>query len=170
MIFQKTRTRNLADVSALNMWGCELEDVSIIAQMPNVETLSLPMNKISTLAPFSYCKNLHSLLLRDNQISRIEEINSLQNLPHLITLSLIDNPITEVPNYRAIVIGKLPQLRTLDEISIPLTTPSEKVSRKAHSKGKPRDANMLAAVISLIPELSRDSLRIVLEAIEKRCH
>jgi hypothetical protein len=189
MIFQRTKCQSLPDVLALNMWGCDLDDVSIISQMPNLETLSLPVNKISTLAPFSGCPNLHSLLLRENEISRIEEINHLQNLPHLITLSLIDNPITEVPNSREIVIRKLPQLRTLDDIPIPqrnretarqpepqpptaAAQPEVYQSREKRppgAKGKPGDANTLAAVLSRIPELSRDSLRVVLEAIEQRC-
>jgi hypothetical protein len=199
MIFQKTRTRNLSDVAALNMWGCDLEDVSIIAQLPNVETLSLPLNKISTLAPFGCCKNLQSLLLRDNQIAFIDEIDHLRDLPHLITLSLINNPVAELPNYREQVIAKLPQLRKLDDVAIPRrplqrrpenVLPTEQQPQKAPAKSEisvvdvervlqprpirskdlhPNDANMLAAVLSLIPELSRDSLRVVLEAIEKRC-
>jgi hypothetical protein len=195
MIYQRTRTLNLADVHALNMWGCELEDVSIIAQLTNVETLSLPVNKISTLAPFGRCTNLQHLLLRENQIATFDELRHLQNLPHLLTLSLMDNPITQLPNYRELTIRMLSHLEKLDDVPVvrqrsdpkPPSSlavkeqPSKKSecppghSRIALAQNPPRrptrdDSNMLSAVLSLIPELSRDSLRVVLEAIEKRCH
>jgi hypothetical protein len=197
MIFQRTRTLKLADVHALNMWGCELEDVSIIAQLTNVETLSLPVNKISTLAPFGHCPNLQHLLLRENLIASLDELSHLQKLPHLLTLSLIDNPVAELPNYREYAIRLLPHLEKLDDVPVarrrsnasapephasgPAKEPPAKrsecppvESRIARSQNPTRrairdDANMLSAVLSLIPELSRDSLRVVLEAIEKRC-
>jgi hypothetical protein len=198
MVFQKTRAQSLRDVRALNMWGYELEDVSIISQMTNAETLSLPVNKISTLAPFKSCKHLQQLLLRDNQISSFDELRYLQDLPCLTTLSLINNPIAQRPSYRETVIRNLPRLRKLDDIDVgarveaPANTEEARpvVPRKnsapelrmqddvrvhpnqGREVGPPRrreDANMLAAVLSLIPELSPESLHIVLEAIEKRC-
>jgi hypothetical protein len=199
MIFQKTRTQSLLDVRALNMWGYELENVSIISQMTNAETLSLPVNKISTLAPFESCRHLQQLLLRDNQISSFDELHYLEDLPCLTTLSLINNPITQRPNYRETVIRKLPRLRKLDDIDIgahaeahanaevlrpqsarpatPRKNSGPEEVRVYANRGRevlPRrssggDANMLAAVLSLIPELSPESLHIVLEAIEKRC-
>jgi hypothetical protein len=226
MVFQKTRTQNLADVRSLNMWGYELDDVGIVSKMYNIETLALPINNISTLAPFAACKNLKSLLLRQNQISEFEEVRWLQALPSLSTLSLCDNPIAKSPNYRETVIRMLPQLHTLDEVNVsvkkqaratpdensvkvfPLDPPVErarahpsnglkrmvrnshdfgskkafssqiflepsmKVSKPAQSHiAPPRvdDSNMLAAVLSLIPELTTNSLQIVLEAIQERC-
>jgi hypothetical protein len=118
MIFQKTRTQNLADVRSLNMWGYELDDVDIVAKMCNIETLALPINNISTLAPFSSCRNLKSLLLRQNQIASLDEIRYLQCLPGLTTLTLYDNPVAMNPNYREAVIKMLPQLQVLDEVSV----------------------------------------------------
>jgi hypothetical protein len=186
MIFQKTRTLSLSDVRALNMWGYELENVAIISQLSNVETLSLPVNKISTLAPFESCKRLQQLLLRDNQISSFDELRHLQDLPCLTTLSLINNPIAQRPNYRETVIRRLPRLKKLDDIAVEVKLDEdpvqEVISRKRSEpdqKAIPQmetstrrggdDANMLAAVLSLIPELSPDSLRAVLDAIGRRC-
>ena len=228
MVFQKTRTQNLADVKALNMWGHELEDVSIISRMVNAETIALPINKITTLAPFASCRNLKNLLLRQNQISDFNELDYLQGLDRLTNLSLNDNPIAYDPNYREIVISKLPQLQKLDDIDVSVKIarrPSvdnvrfepvqpapvnvrKNLLRKSESSGmkkqfnlsaltpdfeepprkssrwepaplqpsKPTvvkrdgdDSNMLTAVLSLIPELSANSLQIVLEAIQQRC-
>lgn len=232
MVFQKTRTQNLADVKALNMWGYELEDVTIIGRMVNAETIALPINKITTLAPFATCRNLRNLLLRQNQISDFSELDYLQGLDQLTNLSLNDNPIAYDPNYREIVISKLPQLRKLDDIDVSVKAPVRRACenvrfeqqqpvapinvrkgllRKSESSGmkkqfnlsaltpdfeepprksarpevppmKPTkllnptqmkrsgdDSNMLTAVLSLIPELSANSLQIVLEAIQERC-
>ena len=52
MIFQKSHTTNLRDVRTLNMWGFELENIDIISKLQNVETISLSLNKICSLAPF----------------------------------------------------------------------------------------------------------------------
>jgi hypothetical protein len=203
MVFQKTRMQSLADVRTLNMWGFELENVSIVSQMINAETLALSVNKITSLAPFESCRHLQQLLLRGNQISSFDELDHLQNLPCLTTLSLIDNPIAQMPNYRDIVLRKLPRLRTLDDLDVSVrVVPAEPqtsrppVARKCASPDiagtasttseecrqrpirqrecEPRrktgdDSNMLTAVLSLIPELSPESLHVVLEAIEKRC-
>ena len=40
--------------------------VSVVENMPNVETISLSLNKISTPKPFSRSFNLKSLFLRQN--------------------------------------------------------------------------------------------------------
>ena len=39
----------LSDVKSLNCWGQDLADVSILCEMPNVEVLSLSVNRICTL-------------------------------------------------------------------------------------------------------------------------
>jgi hypothetical protein len=178
VIFMKTRAQALPDVRALNLWGYELEDVSIISQLVNLETLSLPINKITTLAPFASCRNLKSLLLRRNSIVSFDELEHLRDLRSLRTLSLSENPIAEHPNYREIVIRKLPQIRTLDDMDVAVKTmpvrmyndtpiPREKSRRNTHSDAQ--RSGVLTAVLSLIPELSHESLHIVLEAIQARC-
>jgi hypothetical protein len=212
MIFQKTRTQNLADVRSLNMWGYQLEDVSILSGLVNVETLSLPINNISTLAPFSACRNLRSLLLRQNRISSFQELEHLRDLPHLSTLSLSDNPIALEPNYRETVLRKLPQLRKLDDVEVsvkvdtfatnenamngakverllprpgrqPMLRASEasgmkqkfnlgQMVREVQVQRAPRQKNdspLLTAVLALLPQLTVESLQIVLESIEKLC-
>ena len=228
MIYQKTRTQNLADVKAINLWGYELEDISVIGELTNAETIALPINKITTLAPFATCYSLRNLLLRQNLISDFNELDYLQGLTRLTHLSLSDNPIARDPNYREIVIRKLPQLQKLDDVdvsvkapranenmdrdnvrfdAIPPVQPRRKgLLRKSESTGMKKqfnlaalapqcdespkssrwepspvkappkvnarrgdDSNMLTAVLSLIPELSADSLQIVLQAIHQRC-
>ena len=52
LILAKCKTDNLKLLKNLNLWGVGFEDVSILNQMPNIEVLSLSINKISTLRDF----------------------------------------------------------------------------------------------------------------------
>jgi len=58
----------------------------------NVLFLCCSVNKISTLSPFEDCNKLQELYLRKNNISDINEIAYLQNLPALRYLWLEENP------------------------------------------------------------------------------
>jgi len=176
MILQRTRAQSLRDVRSLSLWGYDLEDVSVVSQLPNAETLSLPINKIGSLAPFSQCYSLRHLFLRQNQISDVAELNHLRGLSHLQTLSLIENPITQHPHYREIAIRTLPQLQLLDDV--PVSRSDAEVPRQEAAPARKRrheeirgederDAHFLTAVLALIPELTSESLQIVLDAIEQ---
>lgn len=46
VIQTKCKTDKLANIKNLNLWGNDLEDISIIQQMPNIEICSLSLNKI----------------------------------------------------------------------------------------------------------------------------
>jgi hypothetical protein len=110
-------------VKNLNLWGNDLEDIRLLRQMPNVEVLSLSVNKIASLKEFANCNKLQELYLRKNNIADLSEIRHLTNLPNLRVLWLWDNPCAEIPNYREIVIKVLPNLGKLDNTAI---TPEEK--------------------------------------------
>lgn len=123
LILQRTKAGSLENVKNLNLWGNDIDDVRILRDMPNLEVLSLSVNKISTLKPFQYCKKLTELYLRKNLISDLSEIRYIQILPGLKVLWLWDNPCAEAPNYREIVISALPNLIKLDNQAV---TPEEK--------------------------------------------
>jgi Leucine-rich repeat (LRR) protein len=105
----------LAEIKKLNAWGLGLTDVSIVCQMPNLEIISLAVNKIRSLKPFSSCTNLTDLLLRRNAISDFEELRHLDSLTNLKTLWLSENPIASEPLYREQVVKHLPKLAKLDD-------------------------------------------------------
>lgn len=70
---------SLVNVKSVNLWGADLTDVSIVSrELPNVEILSLSMNKISTLRDFVGCARLTELYLRKNLITDLTEIKYLQ--------------------------------------------------------------------------------------------
>jgi len=58
LVFTKTKSDSLHNIKNLNLWGNDLEDLSLIEKMPNLEVISLSVNKISTLRDFSTCNKL----------------------------------------------------------------------------------------------------------------
>ena len=49
LIHMKTKNNRLDTLKSLNLWGNDLEDISIIQQMQSLEVLSLAVNKVNTL-------------------------------------------------------------------------------------------------------------------------
>uniref|UniRef100_A0A182FCL5 U2A'/phosphoprotein 32 family A C-terminal domain-containing protein n=1 Tax=Anopheles albimanus TaxID=7167 RepID=A0A182FCL5_ANOAL len=82
------------------------------------------VNRISTLADFENCLNLQELYLRKNNLTDINELVYLQNLPKLKYLWLEENPLEDSagPSYRQIVLRALPHLKKLDNVEV---TPEE---------------------------------------------
>ena len=54
LIIQKCKTDNLNKIKKLDVWSSELEEVSLIKDMPNLEICSLSLNQISSLKYFGY--------------------------------------------------------------------------------------------------------------------
>ena len=114
LISAKTRCDNLLLIKNLNLWGNDIEDIKLLRQMPNLEILSLSVNRISSLKEFANCKKLQELYLRKNNITDLEELRYLIDLQDLRILWLLDNPCSEQENYREIVINALPNIKKLD--------------------------------------------------------
>lgn len=58
LVFTKTKSDSLHNIKNLNLWGNDLEDLSLIEKMPNLEVISLSVNRISSLRDFSKCFKL----------------------------------------------------------------------------------------------------------------
>ena len=74
LLLQKCKTDKLSSIKNLNLWGNDLDDLSILNQMNALEVLSLSLNKISTLKDVKTCYNLQELYLRKNEIADLEEV------------------------------------------------------------------------------------------------
>ena len=118
LIAQKVKSDRIESIRNLNLWGSNIEDISIIEEMPSLEIVSLSVNKIRTLRPFANLTNLKELYLRRNLITNLNEIKYLTDCQNLNVLWLSENPICDNPNYRAVIICVLPQLQKLDDIAI----------------------------------------------------
>ena len=118
LIAQKAKSDRLESIRRLNLWGSNLDDISIISEMTSLEIVSLSVNKIRTLKPFANLQNLKELYLRKNSISNLNEIKHLTECENLTKLWLKENPICDNPNYRDVIICVLPQVQNLDDIEI----------------------------------------------------
>ena len=118
----RTKNARLDQLTKLNLWGSDLDDVSILEECTNLEIISLAKNKISSLTPFRKMMKLSELYLRSNDISDIKELDNLKNCKQLKVLSLNENPIAEKQNYRMMVINALPQITKLDDVPVDNST------------------------------------------------
>ena len=114
LVLEKTKCTSLYGVRNINLWGSSLDDVDVVQRMPNLESLSLSVNRVASLRVFARCPNLVDLHLRKNDIADLDEVRFLVGLDRLRTLWLCDNPCALEPNYRMRVIAMLPSLLVLD--------------------------------------------------------
>ena len=77
LLLSKCKTDKMTQVKNVNLWGNDLDDLSILAELPNVEIVSLSLNKISSLRDFASCSKLTELYLRKNCISELSEVSYL---------------------------------------------------------------------------------------------
>ena len=109
---------SLDEIKTLNLWGCDLNNISILSECKKLEILSLSLNKISNISPLKKCINLRELYLRKNNITSLSQIDNLINLIHLRILWLDENPISNLDNYKEYILNTLPQLIKLDNNTI----------------------------------------------------
>lgn len=105
--------------SCIDLTDNEIARLENLPQLLRLVTLILCNNRISKIdATFAdMCPKLESLVLTNNKISSFSEIDNLaksQCGKTLLRLSLNGNLVTNLPNYRAYVVYKLPNLRVLD--------------------------------------------------------
>jgi Leucine-rich repeat (LRR) protein len=116
LIMSRLGSDKLDSIKTLNLWGNNIDDISLLSEMPSLEILSLSTNHIQDLRPLKNLKNLKELYLQDNNISDINQIEFLKNCKQLEILNLSENPITKFQNYRQKVLNILPFLKRLDDI------------------------------------------------------
>jgi Leucine-rich repeat (LRR) protein len=68
ILISKCKTDKLQNIKNVNLWGNDYDDLSVMQELPNVEIVSLSLNKICSLRDFQNCMKLQELYLRKNQI------------------------------------------------------------------------------------------------------
>ncbi|XP_071399057.1 cilia and flagella associated protein 410 [Centroberyx affinis] len=116
LVLAKAKASDLDSVKKLNCWGCNLTDISIFSQIPNIEVLTLSVNSILSLSPLAGCLSLCELYLRRNMVPSLSELSHLRPLTRLKVLWLAENPCcgTDFNQYRLTVLRCLPRLQKLD--------------------------------------------------------
>lgn len=114
MVFMRTKCNRMDLIKNLNLWGNDLQDISVIQSMPNLEVLSLSVNHVSTLVDLQHCHKLSELYLRKNEIIDLSEILYLRHLRRMKVLWLADNPCADLPYYRSYILHHLPGLTKID--------------------------------------------------------
>jgi Leucine-rich repeat (LRR) protein len=76
--------------------------------------LKLDDNGLRNLTNIEKLERLQSLFVSGNRIPEFWEVDRLSELPHLMEISLINNPVSRKPNYRNAIIKRLPSLIILD--------------------------------------------------------
>ena len=72
LVLEKTKCTSLYGVRNINLWGSSLDDVDVVQRMPNLESLSLSVNRVASLRVFARCPNLVDLHLRKNDIADLD--------------------------------------------------------------------------------------------------
>ncbi|TKR75978.1 hypothetical protein L596_017193 [Steinernema carpocapsae] len=114
IVYGKTKT-TVDLVKKLNLWGCNIDDIELCAQMKNLQVLSLSVNRVKSLEPLKECDKLEELYLRKNEIEDLKELEHLKNLEKLRVLRIDENPCTSDNGHRMKVLRILPQVTKLDD-------------------------------------------------------
>ena len=93
LIQMKTKSSWIHTIKSLNLWGNDLDNISIVQEMKALEVLSLSVNHITTLKDITKCAHLRELYLRRNKVASIHELRYLKELHKLKIVSLTENPI-----------------------------------------------------------------------------
>jgi len=101
---------------AIDISDNEINKLGNFTILKRLKTLILNSNRIAKIQNNmgSDLPNLENLMLMNNKINDLNEIDNLSDCKKLLRLSLGNNLVTQVKNYRLYVIARIPSLRILD--------------------------------------------------------
>ena len=109
----------------LHLNNNKINKISGLEELGKLQSLHLANNNIRSLRGLQGKMVLSELKLEGNDIIDLLEIKQLQALPLLRKLTLMLNPLTSLPDYRAHLLFYLKHLSHLDEMKI---LPEEKIA------------------------------------------
>jgi len=74
---EKKPEAQLSSIKSINMWGNDIDDLSILREMKSLEIVSLSLNKVASLRDFAHCPHIKEIYLRKNNICELQEISHL---------------------------------------------------------------------------------------------
>lgn len=105
---------------ALNLSDNSLVTLGGFPRLEMLQTLIICNNQLKRITPRlgAALPNLQNLILLNNQLNSVGDLEPLADIPSLIRVALVGNPVCKEPGYRHFVISKLPKLRTLDFLRV----------------------------------------------------
>ncbi|XP_048110185.1 nischarin isoform X3 [Alosa alosa] len=79
---------------------------AVHTKLGNIKTLNLAGNRLETLSGLNKLYSLVNLDLSNNKLAQIDEIKPIGTLPCLEKLSLVNNPMCIIPDYRTKVLAQ----------------------------------------------------------------
>jgi len=102
---------------SLDLSDNEIRKLECLAVLPRIKMLLFNNNQINRIAENlgRAFPGLQTLVLTNNRFGTLKELEPLAALGSTLSMvSLVDNPVTKQPHYRAFMIAMLPRLRVLD--------------------------------------------------------
>lgn len=123
-------------LEAINVTNAKISTFKGIPNLPHLTKLELPDNSISCGLSHlvTNVPQLAHLNLSGNRIGDVEELKPLRKLKQLHSLSLFNNEVTSIENYRQEVFGLIKSLKCLDGYG------TEKFDAECDNKGESEDA------------------------------
>ncbi|XP_069485725.1 leucine-rich repeat and guanylate kinase domain-containing protein [Ambystoma mexicanum] len=112
-------------IKTLSLASNQIEKITGLEGLQSLRILDLSSNNISSFEGLEERDFLETIKFENNKIAELAEISYIEDLPLLRQLTLLKNPIQELPGYWLSVIFMLPRLTELDEKKI---TVEEKVA------------------------------------------
>jgi len=120
----------LANNNLVDTTGLYRMALDVVEFPEDIAWLDLSFNEITSISDdILEFPALKMIYLHGNKIRRFADIQKLQQLPNLYSLTLHGNPIENYPNYRSSIICMFPQLKSLDFAKV---TEAEKDKAKLH--------------------------------------
>ena len=120
LILSEMNIKSISNLVSINIVEKNINDISILSQIPTLEIINLNNNDITNLSVFKNLKNIKKLSLKGNKINDFSQIEFLRYCPKLEYLKLKENPIAKEKNYLMKICEILPKLKILDDKDINL--------------------------------------------------
>lgn len=108
----------LRQLVTLSLNDCGLIDLDGIGVLTGLVQLNLCDNSISDVAPLAMHENIEKLDISGNKLSDISIADALSSCPNLRSLTLLNNPICQAPEYRLVIASLISTLVTLDGLAV----------------------------------------------------
>ena len=111
----KMNQLNYLNISFNKLRSCDKTNIGIL---PSLKIFICDNNYLKNITCFEKYYSLEMLSFNNNKITDMGCLENLSRLENLASLSLINNPITKIVNYRKIIIYVFQNLKILDNIEI----------------------------------------------------